>query len=393
MIVDLLRRAFAATLERVDLAARVREALGARPRPRVFAVGKAAPAMLAGALDASVREILLVVAEGTPLAYVDPRAEVVLADHPLPTERSVRAAEKARTFFTRGDVLVLVSGGASALLCEPAPGLDLARKRELVLRLVRSGLSIADVNTARRHLSTVKGGGLGRACAGRALTLIASDVIDGGAHDVGSGPTVPDPTTADDARRVLSKIGVEAPVVETLSPRDPDAARLEHAFVARPEDLADAAKDALEAEGLRVYTLPPSTRDVKELAAAYQGLAQTLAPGEALVRVAEPTVRVTAKEPGLGGRSTHLAALLATRLPRDCAVLCAGSDGVDGTSGAAGAIAFGPAVRGLDVRRAVARFDTAALHRAAGTLVETRGPTGLNLCDVHVIARSPRRAV
>jgi hydroxypyruvate reductase len=388
--IDFLRRAFVRTLERIDLGARVRDALGNRERPRILAVGKAAPAMLAGALDKTVREILLVVPEGTPLAYVDPRTEVCFADHPLPTERSKGAAERAFVFARPRPMLVLLSGGTSSLLCAPALGLDLDRKRAVTERLLHSGLPIGDLNVVRRHLSRIKGGGLGRACSGAVLTLIASDVLKGGPHDVGSGPTVPDPTTIADARAVLERLHLDAPLSETLKPSDPDAARLEHTIVASPGDLVDAAKAVLEDEGLRVYTLPPTDRDVSELAAAYQGLAQTLSPGEALVRVAEPTVRVTAKEPGRGGRSTHLAALLSTRLPRDCAVLCGASDGVDGTSGAAGAIAFGNAVRGLDVRAAVRAFATADLHRTAGTLVETRGPTGINLCDLHVIARSPK---
>ena len=388
--VDLLRRVFVRTLERIDLGARVRDALGDRERPRILAVGKAAPAMLAGALDKTVREILLVVPDGTPLAYVDPRTEVAFADHPLPTERSLHAAERAFAFARAGPMLVLISGGSSSLLCAPIHGLDLEGKRAITLRLVHSGLPIGDINVVRRHISRIKGGGLGRACSGAVLTLIASDVLKGGPHDVGSGPTVPDPTTVSDARAVLERLHLEAPLAETLEPHEPDALRLEQSIVASPGDLVDAARAALEDEGLRVYTLPPTDRDVSELAAAYQGLAQTLSPGEALVRVAEPSVRMTAKEPGRGGRCTHLAALLSTRLPRDCAVLCGASDGVDGTSGAAGAIAFGNSVRGLDVRAALLHFATADLHRSAGTLVETRGPTGLNLCDLHVIARAPR---
>lgn len=346
--------------------------------------------MLAGALDKSVRNVLLIVPEGTPLAYVDPRAEVVFSDHPLPTKRSIRAAERAFAFARSGPMLMLLSGGTSSLLCAPIDGLDLDRKRDLTLALLRSGASIVDINVVRRHVSRIKGGGLGRACDGSVLTLIASDVLKGGPHDIGSGPTVPDPTTVADARVVLERVRLEAPLAETLKAGEVEASRLEHAIIASPPDLVEAAQASLEDEGMRVYTLPPTDRDVVELAAAYQGLAQTLSPGEALVRVAEPTVRVTAKDPGAGGRSTHLAALLCTRLPRDCAVLCGASDGVDGTSGAAGAIAWGAAMRGLDVRAAIGHFATADLHRTAGTLVETRGPTGLNLCDLHVIARAPR---
>jgi hydroxypyruvate reductase len=387
---DLLRRVFARSLERIELGTRVRETLGDRERLRILAVGKAAPAMLAGALDKSTRSILLIVPDGTPLAYVDPRTEIVFSDHPMPTVRSLRAAERAFAFARGGPMLVLLSGGTSALLCAPIDGIDLDAKRALTEKLLRSGAPISDINVVRRHVSRIKGGGLGRACTGPVTTLIVSDVLKGAPYDVGSGPTVPDPTTVADARAVLERVHLEAPLAETLKPGDPDASRLEQTIVASPADFLAAAQSTLEDEGFRVYTLPPTDRDVSELAAAYQGLAQTLSPGEALVRVAEPTVRVTAKEPGRGGRSTHLAALLATRIPRDCAVLCGASDGVDGTSGAAGAIASGAAMRGLDVRAAITQFATADLHRTAGTLVETRGPTGINLCDLHVIARAPR---
>jgi hydroxypyruvate reductase len=385
-LIDVLRRVYRRTLERVDLGRRVREALEDRERPRIFAVGKAAPAMLAGAWDKSVREALLVVSDGTPLAYVHPRVEVVYADHPLPTERSIHAAERAFEFARRGPMLALISGGTSSLLCAPLRTLE--EKRALTEALLRSGLPIAEMNIVRRHASRIKGGGLARAAGGQVTTLIASDVLKGGVWDIGSGPTVADPTTIGEARAILARVHVETELVETLKPTDDIARLLEHRIVSTPNDLTEAAKDVLEDEGYRVYTLPPSDRDVAELSATYAGLAQTLSPGEALVRVAEPSVRVTAKNPGRGGRSTHLAALLSLRIPRDVAVLCAASDGVDGTSGAAGAIAMSGAMRGLDVRGAIARFETADLHRAAGTLLESRGPTGLNLCDLHVLVRA-----
>ena len=390
-LVRTLRRAFTRAIASIDPAARVREAIAGRGFARVLAVGKAAPSMLAGALGPELRSALLVVPEGTRVTWVDPHTEVLFADHPLPTARSVAAAERALAFAAKGSMLALISGGASSLLCAPQEGLSLERQRALVRALLAAGVPISDVNVVRRHLSRVKGGRLGVACGGEVLTLIASDVLKGAPWDVGSGPTVPDPTTADDARAVIARLGPEwadlAPT-ESVAPTDPRARALEHRIVLSPADLLDAAKVALEAEEYRVYTLPSAERDVGELAAAYAGLAQTLSPGDALVRVAEPTVEVTVPDPGRGGRSTHLAAMASTRLPADVALLCGASDGVDGASDSAGAIGIGAAVRGMDVRGALARFDTATLHANAGTLLDLGGPTGVNLCDVHVLARA-----
>ena len=176
--------------------------------------------------------------------------------------------------------------------------------------------------------------------------------------------------------------------MRAIKPGDPRARAFERRIVLSPDDLLEATRDVLEDEGFRVYTLPAAERDVADLAEAYAGLAQTLSPGDALVRVAEPSVHVTVDAPGRGGRSTHLAAMVATRLPRDVALLCGASDGVDGASGAAGAVGSPGATRGLDVRGALARFDTGTLHAKAGTLVDLGGPTGLNLCDVHALVRA-----
>jgi glycerate 2-kinase len=381
-----LRAAFVRAVRGFDLAGRVRAALAGVEARRVLAVGKAAPSMLAGAWRRD-QEALLVVPDGIELGWVGPSTRVLLSDHPLPTERSVAAARAAVGLVGRGDVVALISGGASSLLSLPVEGLDLAAKRSLAEALISSGVPIRDINVVRRHLSQVKGGGLARAGAGRILTLIASDVIAGGPHDVGSGPTVVDPTTIEEARAVLDRLGLDAPLVETLKPFEARAAALEHRFIARPEDLAAAVREELEEEGLTVFELPPTEDDVESLARAYAGLAASLNSGQALVRSAEPTVRVPARA-GQGGRSSHLAALAAPLLPEGVALLCGASDGVDGASGAAGAVVTKSSLSGLDVTAALRSFDTGSLHRAAGTSLESRGPTGLNLCDVHIVARA-----
>ncbi|MBL9023416.1 MAG: DUF4147 domain-containing protein [Myxococcales bacterium] len=386
-LVRLLRVCFRRALSRFDLAGRVRRALDGVDASRVLAVGKAAPSMLAGALRHH-QEALLVVPEGIALGWVAPSTRVCFSDHPLPTERSVAAARAAHELLARGgDVVALVSGGTSALLAAPATGLSLDQKRAIVAELLAAGVPIREVNVVRRHLSSVKGGALARSGTGRVLTLIASDVLVGGAHDIGSGPTVADPSTVEDARAVLARLGLSAPLVETLKPTEPRARALEHRVVARPDDFVAQVREELEAEGMTTFDLPPSDAGVESLSSAYVGLASSLNPGQALVRAAEPSVKVPS-DAGRGGRSCHLAALAAPRLPEGVALLCGASDGVDGASGGAGAVVTKDSFRGRDREAALKTFDTGRLHAAAGTMLESRGPSGLNLCDVHVLARA-----
>jgi glycerate 2-kinase len=381
----LLRSAFARALRDFDVAGRVRLALRGVDASRVLAIGKTAPAMLAGAFRER-QEALLVVPDGIAIGWSAPSTRIMIADHPLPTERSVAAAEAALAFVARGDVVALVSGGASALLALPAEGIDLEKKRSIGEALLRAGVPVREINVVRRHLSRVKGGQLGAACPGRALTLIASDVLSGGPEDIGSGPTVADPTTVADARAVLSRVGLEAPLVETIKPADPRAQRLEHRFVASPEDFVVTMRIVLEAEGLTVFDLPPTEDDVESLAHSYAGLGASLLRGQALVRAAEPTVIVPPAHER-GGRSSHLAALAAPLLPEGVALLCGATDGVDGSSGGAGAVVTRGSFDAGAAAAAARAFDTGKLHERAGTMLESAGPSGLNLCDVHVLVR------
>jgi hydroxypyruvate reductase len=398
----LLRDRFEETVRSFDLAARTEEALGGPPPPgpvRVLAVGKAAQRMLAGALAAwgtAIDAALLVVPEGTTLLALDPRVHPMTADHPVPTERCVAAAEASLALARPGaTMLALVSGGASSLLGAPLEDATLPELAALVRQLLSSGAEIREVNAVRRRATRLGGGKLARAwlAAGAVAvrTLVASDVIGGLAHDVGSGPTVPDPTSEEAVREVLVRHGLVARLGDAVSPSSAEARHLEHRVVVSPHDLADAAALRLDVAGLRPHLLTASRDGLEHLAPAYVGLARTLAPGEVLVRVAEPAVKLP-EHAGRGGRAGHLAALVARRLPRDVALLCGASDGVDGTSGAGGAVVTNASFASLaaeEVEAALRRFDTARLHAAAGTALRG-GPTGLNLCDLHLLARTPR---
>jgi hydroxypyruvate reductase len=377
------------------------------PPKRVFAIaiGKAAPAMMAGALASpwNIERAIVVCPDGTPSSLTEgPQLEVVRASHPLPDARSVEAGARvlalAESTTPEDLLLVLISGGASALACAPPPGIDFATKLEVTHALLRAGASIVEFNTVRRHLSRLKGGGLTRAARGPVVAFLASDVIGGKAHDIGSGPTAPDPTSVEDARAVLQRYAPQfasLELVPSLAPNDEAAARERHVIVIEPELLAERGARALERAGWSAKVLPPSMASISELANEYAALAQSLAPGQALVRVAEPSLEVDPASSGRGGRSGHLAAVLARRLPPDrgIAFLAGASDGADGTSGAAGAVVDAAWVAAIGPSRHadyVARFNTAALHAGAGSAIVI-GPTGVNLCDLHLLARERLR--
>lgn len=421
--------------------ARVAAALPARPprRVSVVAIGKAAPSMAIGALarwDDAIADVLVVTTDGTDVSAVarDPRVEVLFAAHPLPDRRSVDAAERclslARACADRDHLmLVLVSGGASALVCAPSEGVSLRDKRGVTRAMLASGASIQEINVVRRHLSRVKGGGLLRAAApAKVVTLASSDVIGGAIADVGSGPSVPDGSSVARARRLLARFApryAALPLVATGGARNASVGRL----VASPEALARAVARELRASGrdgasaaasdgrvaaragrsaaasvgrsagrevrsaptsaFRVRVLEPSQASVARLAREYVEAARRLRPGMALVRAAEPSLFVPARA-GRGGRSTHLAALVGLELPSGALFLAAATDGVDGASGTGGAAVdatFVQRVGEAAIRRAIDRYDTGALHLAAKTALPLR-PSGENLADLHILART-----
>jgi hydroxypyruvate reductase len=404
----LLVAAFRRALAGFDLAGRtagfVREALPAGD-VRVIAVGKAACAMTCGALQplgARARSVLVVTTDASPTHALPPGTRVVRAAHPIPDRRSLSAARlalrRARD-SAGGSLLVLVSGGTSALLCAPAPGLSLRAKNALVASLMRAGAPIGELNVVRRHLSVVKGGNLAAACPGRVVCGVASDVVGGAAHDVGSGPACPDPSTRADAASVLdrhlgprARARFEPLMLDTLSPRSPEARRTHARIVASPEDLARELAGVLSGCGLRARSRVVGAADAEPFALELVHEARALAPGSAIVTNCEPTIALGRRH-GRGGRAGWVAlrALACDELPGDVAVLCGASDGVDGTSGTGGACVTRSSMRDLapeTVRRALEGRDDAAVHEQLGTGLPG-GPTGLNLTDVYVVARAP----
>lgn len=337
-------------------------------RYRVIAVGKASSAMFAGTRRLDIEDAVV----------VGPND----AGHPLPDARSVRAGKRCLALAAKhGDarILVLVSGGASALVCAPAPGISLAAKRAVTRAMLASGASVQDINVVRKHLSRIKGGGLARSAAPRdVVTFVASDVIGGTPSDVGSGPSVLDESTVADARRLLRRHApsfADLPLAQTLAR---DRRPLRAGILVSPEQLARAMARELDAK-----LLAPSQADVEALATEYAKRARRLRAGEAIVRAAEPSVVVPARA-GKGGRCSHLAALVARELPGGVTFAAIATDGVDGASGTAGAIVTSLSGAALD--RAIDRFATGPFHQRAGTALPSKR-SGQNFADLHVLVR------
>lgn len=287
--------------------------------------------------------------------------ELLHAGHPFPDVRSVlatqRAIELCRAVSASDELLVLLSGGTSALLGGPLAGESLDELRALTDQLLRSGATIDQVNAVRRRHGAALGGRLLRATHASIRALVVSDVLSGDLRTIGSGPLHPD------------------------DPTEQERAQLDVEIIASPELLLDEA-----AAQLRHFTCTTSLHGgtmeslIAELAAA---LAR-LGPGEASIVVGEPTIEVTGG--GRGGRCQHAALALLSCLPPDCAALALASDGSDGPTMAAGGLVH--AEMRHDVRAALANHDSGPALESLGGLVVT-GPTGTNLTDLYIVARAP----
>lgn len=338
------------------------------------------------------------------------------AGHPLPDERSVtagtRALEIARGAAADHELVVLLSGGASALLAVPASGISLADKRETTRVLLSAGADIAALNTVRKHLSSIKGGWLGAASAASVLTLAVSDVIGDEVSLIGSGPAVPDPSTFADAlfaldawsgrgafpAAVVSRLerGSRGEVADTPKPRDPRLGRSRARVIgSRREALAEAGSTA-DRLGYRVTILDqPVTGEARVASRAHLAAVATLIAGTSrpacVISGGETTVQVAGG--GRGGRNQEFALAAAKAvgsLGRVAAVASVGTDGVDGPTDAAGAIVdtttlararaagLGAPGRYLD------NNDAYAFFAPLGDLVRT-GPTDTNVGDLQVI--------
>ncbi|MBI3827406.1 MAG: glycerate kinase [Candidatus Rokubacteria bacterium] len=391
-------------------------ALASARRVIVLGCGKASAAMAAAAEEALGDRIAIgfvVVKDG----YRAPtrRVEIAEAGHPVPDARGEAAASRlvALAAEARADdlVLLLVSGGGSALTPAPAPPVTLAEKQALTRGLLRAGATINELNAVRKHLSRFKGGQLARSAApARVLTLALSDVIGDPLDVIASGPTAPDVSTFGEALGVLERrqvratapasvvarleAGARGEIPETPKPGDPVFQRVTNVVIGNNALVVDAAAARGRALGLAPAILTRQLEgEAREVARSFVTRAQQLAPGGCLVDGGETTV--TVRGSGRGGRCQEfaLAAAMAMEGIDDLAVLAAGTDGTDGPTDAAGGIADGGTIgrgraRGLDPAASLADNDAFGFLHAAGDLVVT-GPTHTNLLDVYIALRAP----
>jgi len=377
----------------------------------VLAAGKAAGAMARAAEELFGDRIaggLIVTKDGHEAS--SGRLDVVFAAHPEPDERSVEAArrtEKLARSLGEGDLLLaLISGGASALLADPAPPIELSDLKQLTGALLRSGAHIGEINTVRKHVSVLKGGGLvSLAAPARTLALLLSDVVGDDPSAIASGLTAPDPTTLDDTRRVLERYSIEPPdsvsehfenADETPKPGDPVFEGMANVICGSGRHAAEAAAEKARELGYESLILSTTvTGDARGIASVYAGVIREVLesgnpapPPCAIVSGGEATV--TVRGAGVGGPNQEFALTLAVELEgvEGWAAFAADTDGNDGPTDAAGATVTGATAErirdgGVDPEQALANNDSYAALEAGGALLIT-GPTGTNVNDLRV---------
>ena len=324
--------------------------------------------------------------------------------HPVPDARGVAGARRIAKIAKQANqddlIIFLLSGGASALLPLPAPGITLAEKQKITRLLLRSGANIHELNCVRKHISGIKGGQLARlAYPATLLTLTLSDVIGNDLDVIGSGPSVPDRSTSVNARAILEKYGLpnQLHLEETPKPGDKTFDKTHNIIVGSNALAVDAA--AAEARRLGFHTLVLSTfveGEAREVARVYAAIAKEIRSSQRPVRtpaciVSGGETTVTVRGTGLGGRNQEfaLAAAIDIAGSNDTVILSAGTDGTDGPTDAAGAITDGTTLArsqtcGLNAAAFLANNDSYHFFQITGDLMKT-GPTGTNVADVQVI--------
>jgi len=371
----------------------------------VLGAGKAA-ASTARALETQWRvplqgQVIVPPGHGLPLRHI----QVVEAAHPVPDAAGVAAAEDllARASALRvQDLLVCpVSGGGSSLMCLPADGLSLEDKQAANRALLRSGASISEINTVRKHLSRIKGGRLAAACPAPVLTLLLSDVPGDDPAVIASGPTVADPTTCQDACRVLDRYGIALPAAvrrqlelgdwESPKPGDPRLSGTTWRWLARPADALAAAADAARRRGVEPILLGDAVEgEARQVAATMAGQARD-AIGRPRVLLSGGETTVTVRGAGRGGRNTEflLALGIALEGAKGIHALACDTDGIDGSGDNAGALLHPDSLArlarlGLEPRTLLNDNDAYRAFAALDDLVVT-GPTLTNVNDFRAI--------
>jgi glycerate 2-kinase len=379
----------------------------------VVGAGKAAGRMAAACETVLGPEVVhgeVIVADGC--GATTRSIQITEAGHPLPDNRGENATRRIVELFKKrgtGGTLCLLGGGASSLLVQPRPPVRLADKIAATKLLLECGADIGELNCLRKHLSTVKGGGLARLASGKLATLLISDVVGDDLGTIGSGPTAPDATTFADAWAVLERYslvdrvpavvsqllrdGIDGRIVETLKPNDPEAARCLNLIVGSNRTALEAAAQVVRSRGWAVAVeAQPLTGETTTAARNFGSRLVRLTHQRAerplcVLAGGETTVRVEGD--GRGGRNQEFALVLAQEVAGlPITVLSAGTDGIDGPTDAAGAFIDGTTVRrartrGLKAEVALARNDSYGFFSQLGDLFQC-GPTGTNVMDIKV---------
>jgi len=313
------------------------------------------------------------------------RIEVVEAGHPVPDEAGEKAArrmlEQAKKLGPDDLLLALLSGGGSSLLAFPIEGLAMAELKSLTGQLLKSGATIQEINTVRKHLSAIQGGRLAAACRAPVVALIISDVTGDDPTHIASGPCVADPTTIEDAKAVLAKYRIDFRGPFSESPKTVTAT---NKVIATAYRSLEAAAEVFRRHGIRPEILGDTiTGEAREVGAEMARLARKTRGPAALISGGECTVTVTG-EGGRGGRCCEFLLSLAIESGGLWAI-AADTDGIDGTEDNAGAILTPDSMRkGPDPRGHLARHDSYGFFSALGDLVVT-GPTRTNVNDYRAI--------
>ena len=346
--------------------------------------------------------------------------EIFESSHPVPDERGVAAGQRIGELlreYAANDTLCfcLLSGGGSALLVSPAEGLTLADKQEVTRLLLACGADIREINTLRKHLSTLKGGGLARLAApSRVISLIVSDVVGDRLDTIASGPTVPDETTWQDCEEILKRYeiygqipakvrariekGLAGELADTPKPGDAELGKVRNLVVASCRQALSVAAEKARELGMTPLilssTIEGETSDIARMHSAMvresKDAGHPLPAPCCLISGGETTVSL-GKATGLGGRNQEFALVAAFELEgmKDVLAVSFGTDGTDGPTDAAGAMADGSTLAraraaGLDPAGYLAGHDSYHFFEKLGDLIIT-GPTRTNVMDVRLM--------
>lgn len=423
--VSLLLSLFDAAVSAAQPAARIGN-LPPPPRGRtvVIGAGKAAATMaqaLEAAMDAQwpttapVSGLVITRYGHVPADYVPRRLRLAEAAHPVPDAAGVRATIEILGHvngLTKDDLVIcLVSGGCSALLSKPQPGVSLSEKQAITAALLRSGATIAEMNAVRKHLSAIKGGRLAMACApAKLLTLLISDVPGDDPEVIGSGPTLADPSACEDVLALCKHYGIALPPgaiagletgsFETPKPGDPRLPMQELRMLATPRQSLAAAAARAQAAGFTTHVLADDFEgEAHTVGGVHAALARSISRHGTpftkpcvLLSGGETTVTVSPGGAfGQGGRATAFLLGCALELQGEPGVwaLAADTDGIDGSGPHAGAILKPDSLAraralGANALTYVASHDSATFFAALGDLLQT-GPTNTNVNDFRAL--------